>query len=86
MLPLPVLLLRVLHHPLPFVSEMVLPIGIPLPRRHQVSTGLGASSPTEARQGSPLLHMCWGPTFLWEATYAITRWCWLLLATMHKVG
>lgn len=24
-------------------------------------TGLGASSPTEARQGSPLLHMCQGP-------------------------
>ena len=28
---------------------------------HQVSTGLGTSSPTKARQCSPLLHMCWGP-------------------------
>jgi hypothetical protein len=27
---------------------------------HQVSTGLGTSSPTEARQSNPLLHMCWG--------------------------
>jgi hypothetical protein len=27
---------------------------------HQVPTGLGASSPTEARQGSSLLHMCQG--------------------------
>jgi hypothetical protein len=26
---------------------------------HQVSTGLGASSPTEGRQNSPLLHICW---------------------------
>ena len=28
---------------------------------HRVSIGLSTSSPTEARQGSPLLHMCWGP-------------------------
>ena len=27
---------------------------------HRVSIGLSTSSPTEARQGSPLLHMCWG--------------------------
>ena len=28
---------------------------------HQVSTGLGASSATEVRQGNSLLHMCMGP-------------------------
>lgn len=28
---------------------------------HQVCTGLPESFPTEARQGSPLLHMCQGP-------------------------
>lgn len=28
---------------------------------HQVSIGVITSSPTEARQCSPLLHMCWGP-------------------------
>ena len=28
---------------------------------YQVSTGLGTSSPTETRQGSPLLHVCWRP-------------------------
>jgi hypothetical protein len=28
------------------------------PLEHQVSTGLGTFFPTEARQGSPLLHTC----------------------------
>ena len=32
--------------------------GIPLPWGHQVSTGFTASSPTQARQSSPLPHMC----------------------------
>jgi hypothetical protein len=27
-----------------------------------------------------------GQHILWEATYAITRWRWLPLATTHKVG
>jgi hypothetical protein len=34
---------------------------LPSPLGHQVSAGLDASSPTEARQGSPLLHMCLEP-------------------------
>jgi hypothetical protein len=29
---------------------------------HQVSAGLGPSSSTEARQGSSLLPVCWGPS------------------------
>lgn len=28
---------------------------------HQVSVALDVSSPIEARQGRPLLHICWGP-------------------------
>ena len=31
----------------------------------QVSQGLGASSLTEARPGSPLLYMCWGLHIRW---------------------
>lgn len=39
-----------------------LPLGIPTSTlEHQISTGLGISSPTEAKQGSPLLHMYLGP-------------------------
>lgn len=33
----------------------------PLPLGHQVSTDIGTSFPTEARQGSPLLHMSYRP-------------------------
>jgi hypothetical protein len=56
--------------PLPFASEQVLspkphllppPPSIPLPWGIKSLQNLGTSSPTEARQGSPLLHMCWGP-------------------------
>ena len=35
---------------------------------HQVSTGLGPSSPTEARKESALLHLFWG---LQPAIYAL---------------
>lgn len=33
----------------------------PLTLGHHVSKGVCLSSPTEARQGSLLLHNCWGP-------------------------
>jgi hypothetical protein len=36
----------------------------PCSLRDQVSTGLGTSSPTEAKQGSPLLNMCQGPAHI----------------------
>jgi hypothetical protein len=43
--------------PLPFASEKAAPQS---PTRvHQLSTGLSTSSPSEARHGSPLVHMCW---------------------------
>ena len=45
--------------PIPFTSERVLSL-IPLPWGIK-STGLDTSSPTETRQGSPLLHMCLHP-------------------------
>lgn len=35
------------------------PLLYPLTLVYQVSIGLGTFSPTEARKGSPLLHMCW---------------------------
>ena len=59
-------------HPRPFASERMLPhlpiqscssptyLLHPPSFRHQITTGLGTSSPTESRQGSPLLHMCQG--------------------------
>jgi hypothetical protein len=52
--------------PIPFTSEK-LPPGYFPSLENQVSTGLGASSPTEARQDSSCqLHMCWRPlTSLW---------------------
>jgi hypothetical protein len=63
--------LRILHPiPLSFASERVLPYSVTHPPPHppmssfpghQVSTGLGASSPNEVSQCSPLLHMCHGP-------------------------
>jgi hypothetical protein len=37
----------------------------------QVSGGLGASSPTEARLGSPLLYMCRGP---WTSSCMVPGW------------
>jgi hypothetical protein len=40
--------------PLPLDSEWVLSPSV----GHQVSTVLGTFYPTEAKQGSPLLHMC----------------------------
>ena len=42
---------------------------------HWVSTGLGLSSPNEARQGSPLLHMYQGP---WTSPCILFSW-WLSL-------
>lgn len=42
-----------------FTSERVQPPGIPHPG-HQIFIGLGTSSPTEARQDRPLIHMCQG--------------------------
>ena len=59
-------------HPRPFASERMLPhlpiqscssptyLLHPPSFRHQITTGLGTSSPTESRQGSPLLHICQG--------------------------
>ena len=45
--------------PHPFASEKATPLpGISPTLVYQVSAGLGISSPTEARQGSCLLHMC----------------------------
>jgi hypothetical protein len=38
--------------------------GLPIPRP-QVSQELGVSSLIEARPGSPLLYMCWGPHISW---------------------
>ena len=46
--------------PLPVASEGVLPCPLPSSLRHQVSTGLGTPSPTEAREGSSLLYTGWG--------------------------
>ena len=40
---------------------------------HEVSTGLGTSSPTESKQGSTLLHMCQGP---WTSPCMLFGW-WL---------
>ena len=45
---------------LPVTSERV-SLGLPPTLRHQVSTGLGESSPTETRQSIPILRMCLGP-------------------------
>ena len=42
---------------------------------HQIFVGLGASSPTEDRQGSPLLLMCWEP---WTNLCMLFGW-WLSL-------
>ena len=42
---------------------------------HQVSMGLGVSSPSEAKQGSPLLHMCQGP----RTSLCMLFGCWLSL-------
>ena len=51
--------------PLLFTSERCAPPTLASPFLGASSfyriTGLGTSSPAEARQGSPLLHMCWGP-------------------------
>ena len=48
---------------------------------HQVSTGLGASSPTEDRQGSPVLCKCWGPQI---SPYMFLGW-WLSLWELPAV-
>jgi hypothetical protein len=42
---------------------------------HQVSVGLGKSSPTEVRQESPLLQMCWGSL---TSTCMLFVWCVIL--------
>ena len=50
--------------PTPYLltSELIAPSPLYSPTLvHQVSTELDISSPTEARQGSPLLHMLGGP-------------------------
>lgn len=46
-----------LHPPFSFISERA---SLHISLVHQVSAGLSASSPTEARQGRPLLHMSQG--------------------------
>ena len=68
--------------PFPFASERVLPNPFThplthpiLPWGHEVSTGLSASSPTEARQGSPMLHVYWG---WWTSPCMLFEW-WLSL-------
>jgi hypothetical protein len=38
----------------------------------QVSQGLGASSPTEAKSCNPLLYVCQGP---WTSLYMLSSWC-----------
>jgi hypothetical protein len=58
---------------LPYASERVLPPGHTPFLEHQVSIGLDTSSPTEARQGSPVLHMCRGP---WTSPWMLFGW-WL---------
>jgi hypothetical protein len=50
---------------LPFTSGRVFSPRYPPSLAHQVTTGLDTSSPTEAGQGSPLLHMCWGGSGGW---------------------
>ena len=60
-----------------------LPLRSPSSLGHQASTGLGASSPSETRQGSPLLHVCLGEQcqrvnasgncFLWGAHRSCTK-------------
>ena len=57
--------------PIPFSSERVPPM-YPPTLVHQVSAGLGVSSPTEARHGSPLLHMHLGP---WASPCILFSWC-----------
>jgi len=82
---------RVLHPILPLLaSERVFSypscrLPHPLSLGHQVSTGLGSSFPTEAREGSPLLRMCWpriSPYMLfgwwltlWELPCIWVSWC-----------
>ena len=46
--------------------------GYPPTLVHQVSAGLGTSSPTKARQGSPLLHVCCRPL---SSSYMLFDWC-----------
>jgi hypothetical protein len=69
------------------VSLPPTPLASPLPGPH-VSWGLGMSSPTEVRQGSPLLYICWGPSTsscmlpgwwlsVWEIPVVRISWdCW----------
>ena len=53
-------------YPLLFISERVIPYPPHLPHLpspgHQVSTGLGTSSPIQAKQGNPLLQYVLGAT------------------------
>lgn len=69
-LPLPLLHLRRNPLPLPLFPTL----------RHQASTELDSSSPTEGRHGSPLLHICWGSWispcmfFVWWFSFWISQW------------
>jgi hypothetical protein len=46
-----------------------------------VPIGLGTFSPTEARQGCPLLPMCWGP----RTSPCMLFGCWLSLCELPEV-
>ena len=52
-------------------SEDLPLMSIPPTVVYQVSTGLGTSSPPEARQGSPLVHLSWEP---WSSSYRLFGW------------
>jgi hypothetical protein len=67
---------------LPFTSERADFLWCPPTLVHQVSAGLStSSSPTEARCGSPLLHMCQGP---WTRECMLFGW-WLSLREFPEV-
>lgn len=51
----------------PFTSERVPQPGYPLTLVHQVTAGLGTSSPIEARGGSCLLHVSGGREWGWRS-------------------
>jgi hypothetical protein len=79
--PLPFASERMLPHlPNPSSLNLLTPYNIPLPWDIR-STGLGTSFPTEAREGSPLLHMCLGQ---WSSPWMFFGW-WLRLWELQGV-
>ena len=67
-----------LQVPLPIVLHLITPSLVsPRPPRPppslgpQVSQGFGTFSPTEARPGSPMLYICWGP---WTSLCMLPGW------------